>query len=415
MPDPETPTTPPDPELAAAKREALLATARKERAEAEKSIAEAEQARVKAQLSPLTDQSKITAPSGDVTTTSDQAGFVETQMLAQEAARTLAERLKNRLTNAGAKTVIIYNSDVASLSAMASVLRQLDQLVDEFKLQELKTAQVLTDARSLIAGPQAAPQPEAADVLSALILGPSIVTGVVKSVAELVNLFRTTTEFKKQTVAVTEEMIVSYLVSKLGKDKTVYYPSFFPPNIETSGSTSLVALRKLNDNRILAQSRLEELAQVEIELNTKILAVSSEEEKAEFRSAIQAVGDMKSKLQLLSTIVDQLTVSLETTDPITKDKPISQLIRSERLASIMKEDKAFTLHLTVTANGTSTIRKNVFTSARVQHSAGVSLVYQLFELTGKIADAGVMQYYFDFKTAEEVRDLVERGQAEGTR
>ena len=84
--DPKTTNQPPpDPELIAAQREAALAKARKETAEAEKSIAESQRDKVKAELSPLGDQSKITAPSGDVT--SDQAGFVETQMLAQEASR----------------------------------------------------------------------------------------------------------------------------------------------------------------------------------------------------------------------------------------------------------------------------------------------------------------------------------------
>src|SRR5678815_645935 len=96
----DTDNNPTNPVLAAAKLEADLAKARKDKAEADL-------ATMKAQLSPLTDQSKITAPSGDVTATSDQAGFVETQMLAQEAAREIAGRLKDRLTKV--KTLIIYN------------------------------------------------------------------------------------------------------------------------------------------------------------------------------------------------------------------------------------------------------------------------------------------------------------------
>ena len=74
----------------------------------------------------------------------------------------------------------------------------------------------------------------------------------------------------------------------------------------------------------------------------------------------------------------------------------------------MKGPGAFTLRLNVTANGTTMIRKNLFTGARVQHSAGVSLVYQLFDRTGKIVKADAMQHYFEWKTSREVRELLDK-------
>lgn len=399
----ETNTTTKDPELVAAEREAALAKARKEKAEAEL-------ATTKAQLTPLTDQSKITSPSGDVTSTTDQAGFVETQMLAQEAAREIAGQLKTRLIKAKVKTLIIYNNiEIASLSALAAVLEQLEQLAREFDEQEANTDQVLADATLIMEESAAAVPPAFAELVSSLILVPSIATGVVKSVAELVNLFRTTTEFKRQAVTVTEDMIVSYLVNKFGEDVTVYYPAFFPPNvIDTSGTPGFAAaLKKLDKNRLAAQSRIAELESMATNLTTKMSTTPSGSQE-KFKSAINAINEVKSKLQVLNTVVEQLTASLQTPDVTTKEKPISQLIRAERLASIMKGEGAFTLRLAVTANGTTMIRKNLFTSAGVQHSAGVSLVYQLFDLTGRVVNADALQYYFEFKSADEVRALINK-------
>lgn len=399
----ETNTTTKDPELVAAEREAALAKARKEKAEAEL-------ATTKAQLTPLTDQSKITSPSGDVTSTTDQAGFVETQMLAQEAAREIAGQLKTRLIKAKVKTLIIYNNiEIASLSALAAVLEQLEQLAREFDEQEANTDQVLADATLIMEESAAAVPPAFAELVSSLILVPSIATGVVKSVAELVNLFRTTTEFKRQAVTVTEDMIVSYLVNKFGEDVTVYYPAFFPPNvIDTSGTPGFAAaLKKLDENRLAAQSRIAELESMATNLTTKMSTTPSGSQE-KFKSAINAINEVKSKLQVLNTVVEQLTASLQTPDVTTKEKPISQLIRAERLASIMKGEGAFTLRLAVTANGTTMIRKNLFTSAGVQHSAGVSLVYQLFDLTGRVVNADALQYYFEFKSADEVRALINK-------
>lgn len=406
--DPKTTNQDPkDPELVAAQREAALAKARKEKAEAEKSIAEAQRDKVKAELSPLGDQSKITAPSGDVTT--DQAGFVETQMLAQEAAREIAVRLADRMREAKATTLIIYNStEIPSLSALASVLEQFEQLTREYEENAAETDQVLHEASLIMAEADASPQAEA---LSTLIAAPSIATGVVKSVAELVNLFRTTTEFKNKAVTVAEDMLVSYLVNNVGDEITVYYPAFFPPNIiDSSGSPGFAeALKNLREHRLASLNSIKNLEGMEQRLTAKVSTAPSDSQ-ARVQSALKAIPAVKAKLQLLNTAVEQLTANLKTPDATSKETPLSQLIRSERLASIMKGEGAFTLRLNVTANGTTMIRKNLFTSARVQHSAGVGLVYQLFDRTGKIFKADAMQYYFEWKTAKEVRELIDKNQ-----
>ena len=307
--DPTPKPTPPDPELVAAKREADLAKARKEKAEAEKSIAEAQRDKAKAEVSPFGDQSKITAPSGDVST--DQAGFVETQMLAQEAARAIALRLANSIQGTNATTLIIYNSaEIASLSALATALEQLEQLGREYEIAATETGQVLGDAALAMADAGGGPQP---DALATLIAAPSIATGVVKSVAELVNLFRTTTDFKNKAVTVTEDVLVSCLVNKVGDKIAVYYPAFFPPNIiDSSASLGFaIALNRLKDRRLASLSNIKDSEDMEARLMAKIGDTLSPPPK--FQSALNAVTKVKEKLQLLNTAVAQMTLSLRDT------------------------------------------------------------------------------------------------------
>src|ERR1043165_468515 len=315
----DTNTLPKDPALVAAELEASLAKARKEKAEAELAI-------IKAQFSPLTDQSKITAPSGDVTATSDQVGFVETQMLAQAAARVIAKELKHSLAAAKPTTLIIYNSnEIASLSALAVVLKQLAQLEEACDREESNTVQVLQNAQALLAPSQPGAQPDTgvADLLTAAIVGPSIVTGVVKSVAELVNMFRTTTDFRRQTVSVTDDMIISYLVKHLAGTVTVYYPAVFPPVVTNSADGFVATLERLNDKRLAAQTRIEDLETMKTTLTTSTSAATN---SARFKSAIDAIDRVSSNLKSLNTEVEQLIASLRTPDATGKEITISQLI-----------------------------------------------------------------------------------------
>ena len=80
--------------LEQAKREAQIADELKKKAVADKERIEAENAKLKAEVQPL-GAATVTVPTGSVTT--DAAGWVESQMLAQEAAKQISARLKNSL------------------------------------------------------------------------------------------------------------------------------------------------------------------------------------------------------------------------------------------------------------------------------------------------------------------------------
>lgn len=497
------PSPTPDEELDAAKREAALAAEKQKKAEAEQEEAEARKAKLKAEVEPLTDP-KVTAPTGGVTT--DQAGFVESQMLAQEAAREITARLSGALCKGQPvkiNTLVIYNaSDMTALALYVSMLDQLRQFKKEFQTKNDETEDLLGMTVPVVVP---TPTPDGgvrvqSDPLSMAIAAPGIATGLIKSVAELVNLFRTDTEFKNKPVTIPEDMVVSYLVQNLNQSSmtyngntsapcsgkpVIYYPNLFPPNLLTgsNGSTLLTELQQISEKKSVAANDIKRIdARVKLisgiaeaiqkqkdltkekankvtdqsarqaelaklggakcktarckKLNADIDALDAEIDKLNddlrktqatfdafteknkgkvlvddfaknFESWLAMLKDLKGKTQLLIDSAELITSKLNTPDEATKLTAMAQLLRAERLASILAKQGSYTLRVAVTANGTTKIKKNLFVDAKVRHSAGANLVYQLFDKDGQMVMGDAMQFYYDYKSSSDVRQEVE--------
>ena len=142
-------------------------------------------------------------------------------MLAQEAARQITRRLTHSLCTQPitpgesldsaqkVKTLVIHNpNDLMGVELYGSIFGQLKKLKDDLtkKNQEASDALTKTD-------PTRAPARGAADFdPSIAFAAPGIATGVIKSVAELINLFRTDTSFTNQAITLNTDTIVSHIV-----------------------------------------------------------------------------------------------------------------------------------------------------------------------------------------------------------
>lgn len=491
-----TPTPTPDAELDEKTRAAALAEAEKDRAVSEQQAAEARLAKLKAETAPLGDITKVTVPTGSVQT--DDAGFVEVEMLSQEAARTISSTVMTSLCKAtfrppikdendrifsdpkwiptfdsdpnhrtNMNTLVIYDSnEVASLELYHSVAKQLENFVMEFDEKHEQKEALLKETNP------AAPPANAADfVAESLIAAPGIATGLIKSVAELLNLFRTDTEFKNKKITIPEDMVVSYLISEINRNcsgsPVVFYPHFYPPNLasDTSDSVMLGLLKTLGERKGTAVEDIKELTKRMEDINTLVAKLKLVKETAaeiakkeaakkkckdkkcvaalqEEIDALQETLDdandtidgltnndrryfvqvvlanklqeewlskltkLKSLTQFLIDSADQVTTKLNTPDDATKLTAVAQLLRAERLQEILRDPLAFTLRVAVTANGTTKIKKNIFVDAKVRHTAGANLVYQLFDRDGKVVRGDSSQIYFDYMSAREVKDKV---------
>jgi hypothetical protein len=500
--DAPTPTPTPDELLEQARREAQIAEELKKKAQADKDRIEAENAKLKAQVQPLGAPS-VSVPTGSVQT--DAAGWVESQMLAHEAAKQISGRLKHSLcgrqllhhrttaeTPAGSsiKTLVIYNhSDLAGVELYNTVTGQVVKLGEAFA-EENKRAERLIVATAPTAptpNPATDPNPANADLAALPLAAPGIATGVIKSVAELINLFRTDTTFANKSVQISDDMVVSHLVNFLNSDSSsrcaaniqVFYPELFPPKLTESSENSPLIKELVGVERVKNQAvNLVEQIDKRVELLTKLggtvedlnkknaakeaktgaRTVAEEKLKrcnkpsvckqlrreiAELTKAIddlnkaimeiengltQAVGDKvqlvkfnaknnfknwlaqlpdeKVRLQSLINSTNLLSAKLNTPEESGKLTAMAQLLRAEKLSSILTKDDAYTLRVAVTANGTTKIKKNMFVDAKVRHSAGANLVYQLFRKDGAVVQGDVMQCYIDYRSAQDVRNIV---------
>lgn len=412
-----TPAPTPDVELEAAKREADLAKAKADKAASEKTQAEAERDKLKAAVQPLATPS-ITAPDGKVTT--DASGFIETQILGQEAAKIISYRFAgelNLIKGAKPTTLIIYNAaDLTAISSYTPILQQLKQFNADLDLSHKESVKKINSARLFAADPDNAPL---MDPISLALAAPTIAAGAVKSVAELAQLFRSTTTFTSKDVPITEDTIVSYLVNSL-TDVNIYYPSLFPPQLSAFGNKTALSeeFEKIQSNKFIADDDLKKIDERVAQLNKIRDEAKVELEKAKgnvpeenkFKARLEnsaqrlsALAEIKSKIQFLQSAANQIIQGLTTPDQTTKITPLAQLIRSAQMQELMNKTGAYTLRFTVSANGTTKIRQWLFLDAKVRHSAGARIAYQVFDKDGMIAKANSFQFYFDWKSSGEVR------------
>jgi hypothetical protein len=488
------PTPTPDPALEQAQRDAKLAEELKKKAVSDKERAEAEAGRLKAVTQPLGAPANVTVPTGSVTT--DAAGWIESQMLAQEAARQITRSLTRSLCTqpitpgeslASAqkvKTIVIHSpNDLAGVELYGSIFGQLKRLSNDLTKKNQEAADILTKT-----DPTRPPAGGAADFdPSIAFAAPGIATGVIKSVAELINLFRTDTSFTNQAITLNTDTIVAHIVRNFNTGAAsggncvgpvrVYHPALYAPRLLDSSENSDL-LKLLNDvetAKVEAAGNVEKLDARVKQLKELGAAIESRDKKAkekkakeeekgkkdeaikskgckskrrqkaaecqklsqesealgeeiaqldkdikkleddlkavkanpdDFKDWIEKLTDLRAKTQSLVTATDVITAKLNTPDEASKLTALAQLIRAERLHKILSADGAYTLHVEVKANGTTKVKKNLFVDAKVRHSAGADLTYQLIEGGGVIAQGQELKCYIEYQSARNVQDIV---------
>ena len=262
----ESPKPTPDPEIERLKREQAIADAEKakslaekEAAEARKAAAQADKETVEAKLA--ADKARLgigvtttaTAPSGNIT--GDGAGkFIETQLLAEMSARKASQQMAANLCNSTSaalktneiKTLVINStSHKTATDSYQAILIQLRFFNDEYDklIGDAEAAQHLPESAPTPT-PGATPSREGVEAaLGALPLIVPAATQAVKTFADLVNMFRTETEFKDQQVTVDTRMITTFLADELFKLNTdrckleaIYNPAVYSLSIQDAAA-----------------------------------------------------------------------------------------------------------------------------------------------------------------------------------
>jgi hypothetical protein len=404
--------TPEDPELERAERAVRLAKAKKEKAEAEKAEAEAKLAAAQARLGLGASGAKASAVNGDVK--GDLNKFIETQILAETAAREASRNLARGLigkvqpvagTGAKATLVIGTGMDLTGVQNYQAVYAQLLTLTQVYGGEVKAAAGVREKAQALLDHPTPC-APSLSTSAVALVPGITFASETVKAVADLINLFRTETEFKNQEVAVTEQMVATYLAGEIlaisqGSIGSIYHPGLYSsarPSKESKLLPQLTALRSLKEG-----------GQKEIELLARVLEKlkSLNCQQAGIRQQIAQLEQSKAGLEAdTAGVTEFLKGIVMSVNEQTKLSVTAALLRAERLAAMLEQPGTFVLLLEVKAAGTTRIQKNIFWNARPDHTGGASITAQLFNHEDRMVGAFDERFYYDYQRPKAIRETL---------
>lgn len=324
----------------------------KEKVELEQAIATAKAERLAAGL-PKTDtkplEGKITAE--DFTLPGSVLAFAS----ASEVANQLSKDLRAQESNL--ETIVTYSEkDFASIAAYHFTLNQVDTI-------QMGYNRILGE-------------PAKAQALLAPFLAPEFATTVLKSVADLLGIFRTETEIKGYNVTVDELSVVAELARALREAnapvKVIYTPTFLPahflknPLEWDSGLTKKVnTLYKTRQN------------------SSK--AIADFDAKTDEQKKLDPLKDNIPSLKALNDQADKLISYLNSIDDKTGLNPFTLLLKAEALGKVVSKPSSVVLLTKVEVGaGSNKTTRNLFTGSKLYHNGGVVIAVLVFDADGSI-------------------------------
>ena len=402
---------------------------------------------------------KATAPAGSITGDTDK--FIETQILAVVAARHACQKLAEKLLGGFRIDTLVINNgiDRTAIANYKSITVLLSAIHVAYlnMTKEAETALQLPLPQAPLAAASAEASSELSSMAGTLVADglplmalPALTAGV-QSIAGFVNLFRTDTEFKNQQVTINEQTIVTLLVpfilgTKVNQTadrddtspvKSVFYPGLYPmdemsPTVDSSlmklitqfvedqanGDARSAQCKNVLNALIIREqglvnaitglrNQLESATEPTIRASIQNQINSKINERLPIQQKIDRLRQSAANLDTLKTNTSSLIALLTHTDTTTQMTLLAPLLRVERLQAALSIDKTFVLDLTVTATGTTRIRRNIFLNAKAAHSGGVSISARLFDNRGALVMGEVVNNYIGFTDSRQIHDLAD--------
>jgi hypothetical protein len=403
-------------------------------AEANKKIAEAKYAEEKAKKdaealnAPLTDKEKalrdkeiavaekeaalakrdlykgpeVTPPSGKITSTGD---FIESRILAKKSLETIlgqsVDALATKLTKP--TTLVIYNAtDIPAMELYASMIDGLEGMNKAFTRANKAAKDALETENKY--------ESDVFILSDPLLLG-FAAGGILRTAADIVSLFKTSTEFKNFDVAIDEMAFISVFAQTVMSKKTdwkVFHPSLYPVdafNIKTNKTSALA--KALDDIKGLSTIAEQRIAAIEAKIASIKEAMSTEKDKNKKRRMQKHIDLFEPMLASVKSLVQsftQLQTTLSTVDPTTKLTAQALLLRAERLVTKLNQDDCYMVKLSVVAKGSNKIKESLFkTSASITHSGGAEVSIMVFQPDGQLIFAETRSHYSPYTAPDKIK------------
>jgi hypothetical protein len=291
--------------------------------------------------------------------TLDSNAVMESHFIAYKSMSEVAKYMGTKVT--GFKTLVVYNDrDVSGLQHYATVIAQLENL-QKYYSELLKK-----------------PSPQNPEAATAALLAPELATTMLKSVADVLAMFRTNTDIKGVSITIEEAAFVSQLKQHL-TGVTLMYPGLYPPNLLVAASTDSDSLMKMISNIFEQKVKADEII--------KDYEASTDKKAHPYR-------DRVTRFKAMNDQFDKFVAALTALDATTGASPMTNLVRAEKLHKTLKKGDSGMLYVKVMkAGGNNKITQNLFKGTKISHSGGVVVSYIIFNNSGEVALADTLYNY----------------------
>ncbi|HMI03706.1 MAG TPA: hypothetical protein VK541_14580 [Pedobacter sp.] len=398
-------------ELAIAKAkkdlEALSIVDPKTAAEAKKALADLEKSTIELEKASITAKRdlfkgpEITPLTGKIST--NDGVFIETRVLAtqtlNQVMRAMVDKMKASKFPSVTPTFVLYNeTDIKGVEAYMSLFIQLSDLTSQLGKANRTIQQVLDQPYDFTTTP-------ANNLFDPLLAG-FAASGILRSAADVVSLFRITTDFKNAEVAINENTIAAALQNALSANNwKLYNPALIPVNIINNPGSESLFLNKLNEmfKQAEASSNLIKKANEQIEsLNTALEKPENKKYKANIEALLKIRNGFVTTLTPLTTAATQLNNLLYTLDATTKVAPIGNIIRADRLSTKLREATTYTMKLVVASKGSNKVSESLWRSARIRFTAGTELSVCIYSSEGELIYGNTHTSFSPYTKTEDI-------------
>jgi hypothetical protein len=431
---PQTPA-PTDPRLAALQAQTAILAQQQQQMDATLKIQQSQQG----MLTGMLPTSSAAPLSGAITPTGSNP--FDSQKLAYDVLAAVATTVAEKVTASG--PVFIYDqNEINSLLNYKAVLKILTALQNQVAhLKQTFNKDLRPEISALMAQPQpAAPQAPQAETLIAPILIPGLLIGGMKTLSDLMGMFRTNTSIAFSSFTADDVALTAAVVNALiASHKTVYEPAVMPIEATDDVSTFMDALREIQNDLVdlqekatVAQAKLQQLSDalgVFIQADQAV-AANSDKAKADGLNAARlaaaqfaqglftvdpdapapaaldgATANMlKSRrdqflkeLGLFVTSVSTMVTTFNTLQASlmavtnTGSATLTAILRAEKLMDKVKVNGATILLVKTSVLGGSVVtRVNLFTGGHLLYTGGAIVNYTMFDSTGRVTASGVV-------------------------
>ncbi|PMD99495.1 hypothetical protein BWI97_00635 [Siphonobacter sp. BAB-5405] len=380
-------------ELKQARQAATLAKARAERVEAEKRIAETRVAEIRT-LTGERPTNPLPVPSGSILV-GEGVQFPQITESAHQQLRVLMRQVytdNQTILTAGTRLIIYQESDVMALSNYQLILQQLQSLNTSIQTTLDQAREVLEQGRALL---ENKPLAQSQNLGMGWLAAPALATGVVQSLAELVQLFRKEVEIRSQPVTLSEEDAVALLQKELQGSQaavTLFYPRLYPVRVRSES----VVLRTLSELSQLLERTTETNLDLEAFRERLATWAGNEAEKMfQARQRTQTVDALKTALASYQQTGTKIWTDLQVTEsPVST---LASLRQIEQLHQVLQEPAAYHLRLQISSQGSYQVTKRLWRNAVIEYHASVEVNYMLFQSTGQVLRADKLSSYGAFR------------------